>query len=162
MAAYIIRRLLLMIPTLLGIMVVTNEFHHQTATTTFRGTWAPEQLAGLAAVRAVETGRPALEAGLAGTSAAFDARGQRLLWHPATRGVARVALPLAVRETPFDRYGDWVPALSVVAVALALVVRSLAGQRVQRPPRPGRPASLDGAVAGAGMMKDDLGAAVGA
>ena len=97
----------------------------QSATTTFQGTWAPQQQASLAAVRAVETGRPALQASLAGTSAAFDAQGRRLLWHTAASGDATVTVPIADRNTPFDRYGDWLPALSVVSVALCIVVLSL-------------------------------------
>ena len=101
----------------------------QTATTTFQGSWAPDQQAALAAVRAVETGRPAVQASLAGTSAAFDAQGRELLWHADATGVAAVTVPLARRETPFDRYGDWLPALSVIAVALAAMALSLAGRR---------------------------------
>jgi apolipoprotein N-acyltransferase len=102
----------------------------QTATTTFQGTWLPDQHASLAAVRAVETGRSAVQASLAGTTAAFDAQGRRLLWHPAATGVATVDLPLATRDTPFDRYGAWVPVLSAVAVAIAAI--SL-GARAARP-----------------------------
>jgi apolipoprotein N-acyltransferase len=111
----------------------------QTATTTFQGSWAPDQHAGLAAVRAVETGRPTLQASLAGTSAAFDAQGRRLLWHPAPKGIATVVLPMGARNTPYDRYGDWVPALSVLAVALAVLAISLAGER-QVVPVTARPA----------------------
>jgi apolipoprotein N-acyltransferase len=101
----------------------------QTATTTFQGTWAPEQHASLAAVRAVETGRPTVQAALSGTTAAFDAEGRRLLWHPAATGTAAVTLPLATRETPFDRYGDWVPACCVVALGAALVALALSHAR---------------------------------
>ena len=99
----------------------------QSATTTFQGTWAPQQQASLAAVRAVETGRPALQASLAGTSAAFDAQGRPLLWHTAASGDATMTVPIADRNTPFDRYGDWLPALSVVSVAFCIVVLSLRG-----------------------------------
>lgn len=100
----------------------------QTATTTFQGSWAPDQHASLAALRAVETGRPTLQASLAGTTAAFDGQGRRLLWHPAATGTAIVNLPRATRDTPFDRYGNWVPAWCVVAIVVALLVFALADQ----------------------------------
>ena len=97
----------------------------QSATTTFQGSWAPDQHASLAAVRAAETGRPALQATLSGTTAAFDAQGRRLLWHPGATGTAIVDLPIAAANTPFDRFGDWVPATCIVAVVLAVLVISL-------------------------------------
>jgi apolipoprotein N-acyltransferase len=101
----------------------------QSATTTFQGSWAPDQHASLAAVRAAETGRPALQATLSGTTAAFDAQGRRLLWHPGATGTAIVDLPIAAANTPFDRFGDWVPATCIVAVVLAVLVISLAETR---------------------------------
>jgi apolipoprotein N-acyltransferase len=108
----------------------------QAATTTFQGSWAPDQHAGLAAVRAVESGRPALQATLSGTTAAFDAQGRRLLWHPAATGAAAVALPLAARTTPYDRWGDWVLAASVVIVVAACVGLSLGAARREFDGRP--------------------------
>ena len=101
----------------------------QSATTTFQGSWAPDQHASLAAVRAAETGRPALQATLSGTTAAFDAQGRRLLWHPGATGTAIVDLPIAAANTPFDRFGDWVPATCIVAVVLAVLVISLVETR---------------------------------
>ena len=101
----------------------------QSATTTFQGSWAQDQHASLAAVRAAETGRPALQATLSGTTAAFDAQGRRLLWHPGATGTAIVDLPIAAANTPFDRFGDWVPATCIVAVVLAVLVISLAETR---------------------------------
>ena len=101
----------------------------QSATTTFQGSWAQDQHASLAAVRAAETGRPALQATLSGTTAAFDAQGRRLLWHPGATGTAIVDLPIAAANTPFDRFGDWVPATCIVAVVLAVLVISLAEAR---------------------------------
>ena len=66
----------------------------QTADTTFQGSWGLDQHASLSAVRAVESGRPVLQAALSGTSAAFDARGRRLAWAPGDwRGAAVVELP---------------------------------------------------------------------
>ncbi|MDR2987058.1 MAG: apolipoprotein N-acyltransferase, partial [Nocardiopsaceae bacterium] len=84
----------------------------QTSDSTFQGSWAPEQHASLAALRAAETGRPAVQAALTGDSVAFDARGRLLAWaSTADRGVVRVrlALPPASVRTPFDRFGDYVP-----------------------------------------------------
>src|SRR5829696_2899220 len=52
----------------------------QTADTTFQGSWGQDQHASLSAVRAVEAGRPVVQAAISGTSAAFDARGRRLAW----------------------------------------------------------------------------------
>jgi apolipoprotein N-acyltransferase len=103
----------------------------QTATTTFQGSWMPDQHASLAAVRAVETGRPTVQASLAGTTAAFDAQGRRLMWHPGSTGVVAGNLPLAFRQTPFDRYGAWFPLTCLAAVAAVLTAAGLrhAGRR---------------------------------
>jgi apolipoprotein N-acyltransferase len=91
----------------------------QTADTTFQGSWGLDQHASLSAVRAVESGRPVVQAAISGTSAAFDARGRRLAWAPAPfRGAAVVTLPLTVERTPYVRVGDVVP----LACGLALVV----------------------------------------
>ncbi|HEV8650978.1 MAG TPA: apolipoprotein N-acyltransferase [Actinomycetes bacterium] len=98
----------------------------QSATTTFQQSWGPDQHASLAAVRAVESGRPVLQAAISGVSAAFDARGRRLAWHPTTwRGADVIAVPLSRERTPYVRLGDWLPAGSCVLtlVALAWVAR---------------------------------------
>jgi apolipoprotein N-acyltransferase len=100
---------------------------YQTSDSTFQGSWAPEQHASLAAVRAAETGRPAVQTALTGDSAAFDARGRLLAWaSTADRGVLRVtlALPPSTVRTPFDRLGDYVPlfAIAVVTVAVASAI----------------------------------------
>jgi apolipoprotein N-acyltransferase len=105
---------------------------YQSATSTFQDSWQPDQQASLAAVRAVETGRPVVQATLSGTTAAFTAAGRRLAWLDNThRGVAQVSVPLAARDTPYVRFGDWVVATSFVVIALAAVVAALgaAGRR---------------------------------
>jgi apolipoprotein N-acyltransferase len=95
----------------------------QTADTTFQRSWGPDQHASLSAVRAVEAGRPVLQAALSGTSAAFDARGRRLAWAPTDwRGAAVVELPRSREQTPYARVGDLLPA----ACGLVLVVGALA------------------------------------
>ena len=89
------------------------------------------------AVRAVETGRPAVLAAMSGTSAAFDAGGRLLLWQPHdVTGTFLVTVPLVRLDTPYARVGDW-----ALWVAAAVAARS-AGAGVLRwatPPRPGTP-----------------------
>ena len=122
----------------------------QTADTTFQGSWGLDQHASLAAVRAVESGRPVLQAALSGTSAAFDARGRRLAWAPGDwRGAAVVELPLSAERTPYVRAGDLLPAACglVLAVAAVMAVRRRrlsrdgSGRRTGSTPRsmPARP-----------------------
>ena len=83
----------------------------QTADTTFQGSWGLDQHASLSAVRAVEAGRPVVQAALSGTSAAFDARGRRLAWAPGSwRGAGVAEVPLSAERTPYVRTGDLVPA----------------------------------------------------
>jgi apolipoprotein N-acyltransferase len=92
----------------------------QSATTTFQGTWGPDQHASLAAVRAVESGRPVVQASISGVSAAFDPSGRQLAWFPQRwRGAALVTVPLARTTTLYDRWGEWVPVLSGLIVAAA-------------------------------------------
>jgi apolipoprotein N-acyltransferase len=103
---------------------------YQTSDSTFQDSWALDQHASLAAIRAAETGRPAVQAALTGDSAAFDSRGRLLGWMgSAQRGVLRVTLPLppvSVR-TPFDRLGDYVPwtAIAVVAIGILWAINPL-------------------------------------
>jgi apolipoprotein N-acyltransferase len=106
---------------------------YQSATSTFQNSWQPDQQASLAAVRAVETGRPVVQATLSGTSAAFTAAGRRLAWLDNThRGVVQVSAPLAARTTPYVRFGDWVPAASFMLVALAAFVAALGAAQRRR------------------------------
>ncbi len=124
----------------------------QTADTTFQRSWGPAQHASLAAVRAVEAGRPVVQVAISGVSAAFDARGRRLAWRPTSvRGATVVELPLSRERTPYGRGGDWLPvAAALVLAAGALVAlgrrRSTAGQggatlpkEVRASPRPRDP-----------------------
>jgi apolipoprotein N-acyltransferase len=83
----------------------------QSSDSTFQDSWEPAQHASVAAVRAVETGRPVLQATLTGVSAAFDAEGHQLLWFDTGhRGLYTVTIPLTRGTTWFVRFGDWVPA----------------------------------------------------
>lgn len=104
----------------------------QTATTTFQGSWAQGQHAGLGAIRAIESGRPMVHAAVSGVSATFDAEGRRL-----TRmgnhdtGVWVAEIPLVAGRTPYVRAGDWVPVACIVAL---LVTAMIAGLRAARVP----------------------------
>lgn len=111
----------------------------QTATTTFQGSWAPDQHAALAAVRAVETGRPTVQATLSGTAAAFDSEGHRLAWSPAATGTITLAVPRATVATPYDTLGDWVPAWSFAVVVLEVIAISLDPVLDHRPSAARRP-----------------------
>ncbi len=111
---------------------------YQSATSTFQGTWGPDQHASLGAVRAAETGRPVVQAALTGDTVAFDARGRLLAWMGQSgHGVVtvRLGLPAASARTVYDRLGDYVPWIAVaIAVAAALVMfansRRFPGQKV--------------------------------
>jgi apolipoprotein N-acyltransferase len=98
---------------------------YQSATSTFQGTWGPDQHASLGALRAAETGRPAVQAALTGDTAAFDARGRQLAWlDQSGRGVVtvRLSLPAATARTFYDQAGDYVMWAGVAITALAALV----------------------------------------
>jgi hypothetical protein len=68
---------------------------------TFQGSWLHAQQAAMEAVRAMETGRPAVLGAMSGTSAAFNARGRLLLWQPhQVTGAFLVTVPLVRVDTP--------------------------------------------------------------
>jgi apolipoprotein N-acyltransferase len=106
---------------------------YQSNTSTFQQSWAPEQHASIAALRAAEIGRPVVHATLTGTSAVYDASGRRLAEPLSTQvsGSLVVEVPLVTGGTPYRSAGDVVPALAVLTVALALA-GSLAGHRFSR------------------------------
>ena len=91
----------------------------QSATTTFQESWGPEQHASLVAVRAVESGRPVVQAALSGVTTAADPRGQRLAWLPTSfQGGQVVTIPLSRAATPYVRWGDWLPRAATAALLL--------------------------------------------
>ncbi|HEY7016614.1 MAG TPA: apolipoprotein N-acyltransferase [Streptosporangiaceae bacterium] len=115
---------------------------YQSATSTFQGTWGPDQHASLSAVRAAETGRPAVQAALTGVTAAFDARGRQLAWMgQSSHGVVsvRLGLPATSARTFYDRAGDYVPwsALGIVILATLVMFANSRGF-------PGRSAGVKG------------------
>jgi apolipoprotein N-acyltransferase len=98
---------------------------YQSSTSTFQGSWGPDQHASLAAMRAAETGRPVVQGALTGDTVAFDARGRQLLWlGQSGHGVvtARLALPAGTDKTFYDQFGDYVMWTGVVISALAALV----------------------------------------
>ncbi|MFH8380358.1 apolipoprotein N-acyltransferase [Kitasatospora sp. NPDC018058] len=110
---------------------------YQSSTSTFQHTWAPRQHVALAAIRAAETGRPAVQASLTGVSAAFDAQGRELarLGTDAT-GALTIRLPLTAPGTLtwYDRIGDVVPMGALLVTAGAAV----GGWRTRASRRPAR------------------------
>ena len=103
----------------------------QAAATTFQGTWALPQQASFEAVRAVESGRPAVLVAVSGTSAAFDSRGRRLAWvDQHETGAWTAEVPLSREDTLFVRWGDWVPAACLM-VMLATVMVAAVPRRAQ-------------------------------
>jgi apolipoprotein N-acyltransferase len=98
---------------------------YQSATSTFQGTWGPDQHASLGAVRAAETGRPVIQAALTGVTVAFDSQGRLLAWAgQSSHGVVtvRLGLPAVSARTVYDRFGDYVPWSALAIVVLAALV----------------------------------------
>ncbi|MFI9757506.1 apolipoprotein N-acyltransferase [Streptomyces sp. NPDC051963] len=107
----------------------------QSATSTFQQSWAPEQHASLAALRAAETGRPMVHATLTGVSAVYGPDGERVGQWLGTSASASQGydVPLSRGVTPYVRFGDWpVHAALLIMVAWCAVegVRTL---RLRRP-----------------------------
>lgn len=96
----------------------------QSSTSSFQHSWAPEQHASLAALRAAESGRPMVHATLTGVSAVYGAGGGQVGPRLGTdRSAAQVYdIPLAHGTTLYVRFGDWPVhgALAVLAVLCAV------------------------------------------
>ncbi|MER7192194.1 apolipoprotein N-acyltransferase [Streptomyces flaveolus] len=112
----------------------------QSSTSTFQDTWAPEQHASLAALRAAESGRPMVHATLTGVSAVHDATGARIgPWLGTDASAAQVYdVPLAHGTTLYVRFGDWtVHAALLILAAWAATdgVRTLRLRRSDPAPR---------------------------
>jgi apolipoprotein N-acyltransferase len=101
---------------------------YQSSTSTFQGTWGPDQQGSLAAIRAAETGRPVAQAALTGDTVAFDARGRQIAWlGQDDQGVITVTLnlPAQAAKTFYDQAGDYVMWSGVGITALAALVMLL-------------------------------------
>ncbi len=106
---------------------------YQSSTSSFQGSWAQPQLAAQPAVRAVESGLPAVHVGLSGDSSAFDSRGRRLAWCPSGfRGGIVVGVPLASIPTVYRRLGDWVPVMAFVVLGAVAGVGFFRWRRLAR------------------------------
>ncbi|MCX4910453.1 apolipoprotein N-acyltransferase [Streptomyces sp. NBC_00878] len=99
----------------------------QSATSTFQQSWAPEQHASLAALRAAETGRPMVHATLTGVSAVYGPSGERVgSWLGTDASAAAVYdVPLAHGVTPYARFGQW-PVYAALLILAALGVTEVA------------------------------------
>ena len=84
---------------------------------------AAQQHNQIAAMRALETGRPLLRATNTGITSAIDHRGRevaRLPWF--TRGILETTVQGRAGETPYVRFGDGVAAwLAALVVAVAAI-----------------------------------------
>jgi apolipoprotein N-acyltransferase len=100
-----------------GLLVV------QSSTSTFQESWAPEQHASLAALRAAETGVPTAHATLTGVSVVHDGSGRRAGTSLGTseRGVSVHTVTLAGQgSTLYTTWGSWpLPCAAGVLVVLA-------------------------------------------
>ncbi|MEU3526179.1 apolipoprotein N-acyltransferase [Streptomyces sp. NPDC038707] len=111
----------------------------QSSTSSFQHSWAPEQHASLAALRAAETGRPMVHATLTGVSAVYGPDGRRLgPWLGTGASGTRVYdVPLAHGVTPYVRHGDWpVYGALLVLAALGAAEGARAVRRCRSGPEP--------------------------
>ncbi|NEE18254.1 apolipoprotein N-acyltransferase [Streptomyces sp. SID7499] len=106
----------------------------QSSTSTFQHSWAPEQHASLAALRAAETGRPMVHATLTGVSAVYGPDGRRIgSWLGTDASAARIHdVPLAHGTTPYVRHGDWTVHAAMVILALYAVGEGARTLRLRR------------------------------
>ncbi|MGW2055991.1 apolipoprotein N-acyltransferase [Streptomyces sp. NPDC001840] len=114
----------------------------QSSTSTFQGSWAPEQHASLAALRSAETGRPMVHATLTGASAVFGPGGEQIGEGIGTdRSTAGVFdVPLARGTTPYTELGDW--AVYAALAVLAALCASDGARSFRTPPAPTAPMPL--------------------
>ncbi|MGW1071701.1 apolipoprotein N-acyltransferase [Streptomyces sp. NPDC002537] len=110
----------------------------QSSTSTFQHSWAPEQHASLASLRAAETWRPMVHATLTGISTAADARGRRLGSRLGTGSSAAVVydVPLARGTSPYVRMGDWIVLCAVGMLVLYVTTEGVAAVRRRHRHRP--------------------------
>ncbi|WAZ20260.1 apolipoprotein N-acyltransferase [Streptomyces cinnabarinus] len=107
----------------------------QSATSTFQQSWAPEQHASLAALRAAESGRPMVHSTLTGVSAVYDASGERVGdWLGTSASAAQVYdVPLARGTTLYVRFGDWPVLAALLILAAWCLGEGVRTLRVRRP-----------------------------
>jgi apolipoprotein N-acyltransferase len=107
----------------------------QSSTSSFQHSWAPDQHASLAALRAAETGRPMVHATLTGVSAVYGPDGQRIGHWLGTRanGTALYDIPLAHGVTPYVRHGDWPVHAALLVLAAWCASEGVRAVRLRRP-----------------------------
>ncbi|KKD07460.1 apolipoprotein N-acyltransferase [Streptomyces sp. WM6386] len=107
----------------------------QSSTSSFQHSWAPEQHASLAALRAAETGRPMVHSTLTGVSAVYGPEGERVgSWLGTSASATTVyEVPLATGVTPYVRFGDWVPHAALLIVAVWCAGQGVRALRLRRP-----------------------------
>ncbi|MCQ4084882.1 apolipoprotein N-acyltransferase [Streptomyces sp. RB6PN25] len=130
----------------------------QSSTSTFQGSWAPEQHASLAALRAAETWRPMVHATLTGISAVYDAEGRQVGPRIGTSTVTAqmYTVPLSGGQSPYERHGDW-----VIRAAIGLLLAAGACEGVRAGVAARRRRSGDGtggaeAVGGQGGVRSPV------
>ncbi|GGW27215.1 apolipoprotein N-acyltransferase [Streptomyces griseoloalbus] len=108
----------------------------QSSTSTFQHSWAPEQHASLAALRAAETGRPMVHATLTGVSAVYGPSGERVgPWLGTEASAAQVyEVPPAHGTTPYVRFGDWPLHAALLVLAVWGVTEAVRFRRSTRGP----------------------------
>ncbi|WP_328497693.1 apolipoprotein N-acyltransferase [Streptomyces sp. NBC_00414] len=106
----------------------------QSATSSFQSSWAPEQHASLAALRAAETGRPMVHATLTGVSAVYGPGGGRVgSWLGTDASASAVYdVPLAHGVTPYARFGEWPVYLAVLILAALGATEGVRALRLRR------------------------------
>jgi len=109
----------------------------QSSTSTFQQSWAPEQHASLAALRAAETGRPMVHATLTGVSAVYGPSGERIgSWLGTEKSESAVyEVPLATGVTPYVRYGDWPVHAALLILAVLCATEGARAFRLRRTAR---------------------------
>ncbi|MBC9729646.1 apolipoprotein N-acyltransferase [Streptomyces sp. TRM68367] len=107
----------------------------QSSTSTFQHSWAPEQHASLAALRAAETGRPMVHATLTGVSAVYGPSGQRVgTWLGTDASATQVYdVPLAHGTTPYVRFGHWPVYAALLTLAAWCAAEGGRAVRIRRP-----------------------------
>ncbi|CAM5630148.1 apolipoprotein N-acyltransferase [Streptomyces hirsutus] len=110
----------------------------QSSTSTFQQSWAPEQHASLAALRAAETGRSMVHATLTGVSAVQGPDGGRIgPWLGTDASTTRVYdVPLAHGTTPYVRFGDWPLHAALLVLAAWGATEGIRSVRLRRRPAP--------------------------
>jgi apolipoprotein N-acyltransferase len=113
----------------------------QSATSSFQDSWAPEQHASLAALRAAESGRPMVHATLTGMSAVYAAGGGRVgATIPTDASTSAVYdVPLTSGTTLYVRYGDWPVYASLALLAALGAAAGVRGLRRPAAPEPAGP-----------------------